>query len=231
MSARTYVIENKRMEFNTQASRRVFDTYIRSDKMTASKMTGTKLEEQIAEELQVAVDTVHGWHYGKNAPSGIEYVKGLATALELKDYFLLLTEHDGGQDMNQLTDRQMSAAKRIYDICIWFLSEFINTDGFNDYWVKFKEQGSKDPESDIYDHVDGLLRKVNLVFDQEYFDLRNNDIYNELCEFASDDLINIYNGKVSYAYRFEAEPDENTTSEDYDKAMIRLNEIIEKYVR
>ena len=79
--------------------------------------------------------------------------------------------------------------------------------------------------------ADDMHRKIELVLDQEYFDLRDTDIYNELCEFVSDDLIDIYDGKVSYAYRFEAHADGNpTTSEDYDKAMIKLNGIIEKYV-
>lgn len=79
--------------------------------------------------------------------------------------------------------------------------------------------------------ADEMHRKIELVLDQEYFDLRDTDIYNELCEFVSDELIDIYDGKVSYAYRFEAYADGNpTTSEDYDKAMIKLNGIIEKYV-
>lgn len=226
MSTRTYVFDDKKMEFNVNAFKRVFDTYRRS-----KKITNSKLEEQLAETLGIATDTVHGWHYGKNTPSGIEYVKELATALELTDFTLLLTENNGGQDMNRLTDRQMSAAKRIYDICIWFLDEFNHTDGFNDYWLTFSERGSDDPESAIYDHIEGLIRKINLVLDQEYFDLHNCDIYDEFCEYVSEDLLDIYDGKVSYAYRFEAMPGETpTTSEDYDKAMLKLNSILEKHL-
>ena len=75
------------------------------------------------------------------------------------------------------------------------------------------------------------MGKVNLVLDQEYFDLRDTKIYEELCEFVSEDLVDIYAGKTSYAYRFEAVVDGNpTTSEDYNKAMIHLNSIIEAYI-
>ena len=122
------------------------------------------------------------------------------------------------------------AGKRIYDVLIWFLEEFSNTDGFNNWWLEFHDNGSKDPENDIYERVDGMENQIRLVLNQEYFDLHNHEIYNELCEFASEDLINTYNGKVSYAYRFEAIPDNNpTTLDDYVKAMNKLNEIIERY--
>ena len=40
-----------------------------------------------------------------------------------------------------------------------------------------------------------------------------------------------YDGKCSYAYRFEAIPDGNpTTDEDYNEALKKLNGIIEKYI-
>ena len=75
------------------------------------------------------------------------------------------------------------------------------------------------------------MSKVNLVLDQEYFDLHDCDIYDELSEFVSQDLYNTYDGKISYAYRFEAIPDGNpTTGEDYEKAMTKLNTIVCKYV-
>lgn len=226
MGTRTYIIDNEKMEFDVQRFRRKFDELKNSE-----KITGLELKERISIKLQVAPDTVHGWLYGKNSPSGIEYINELATALGLKDYTILLRKYNGGKNMNNLTDRQLSAVKRIYDICIWFLDEFDHTSGFNDFWYKFKEQGYENPEETIYEYVEGLMRKVNLILEQEYFDLRNCEIYNELCEYVSEDLTNTYDGKLSYAYRFEAIPDENpTTMEDYDKAMTRLNCIIEKYV-
>ena len=127
--------------------------------------------------------------------------------------------------MKGLTERQVSAVKKIYDSCIWFLYEFERSDGFNAYWEELKD------ETKMYEMVDGLLNKVHLVLEQEYFDLRNCDIYDELCEFVAEDLLNVYDGKLGYAYRFESIADDNfTTQMDYDKAMIHLNNIIEKYV-
>lgn len=226
MSTRTYTVDDKVVVFNVDAFKQVFDSYRRS-----KKITSRKLEEQISEQLQVAVDTVHGWHYGKNSPGGIEYIEELARVMGMKDFTLLLTEYNGGHNMNRLTERQIAAAKRIYDICIWFLEEFSKTDGFNDYWLDFSHKGSNDPESDIYEYIDVLLEKVFLVLNQEYFDLHNLEIYEELCEYVNEDLYDIFNGKVSYAYRFEAPVDGNpSTSEDYNKATIRLNNIIKKYL-
>ena len=73
--------------------------------------------------------------------------------------------------------------------------------------------------------------KINMALDQEYFDLRGCDLYNELCEYVSDDLYETFNGKLGYGYRFEAHPNGNpTTTEDYDRAMIRLKTIIDKYL-
>ena len=60
------------------------------------------------------------------------------------------------------------------------------SNGFNDYWLKFKESGSKEPEMDIYSTVEDMSGKINMALDQEYFDLRGCDLYNELCEYVSD---------------------------------------------
>lgn len=76
-----------------------------------------------------------------------------------------------------------------------------------------------------------MIGKINLVLDQEYFDLRGCDLYDELCEYVSEELNGIYDGKVSYGYRFEAIPNgKPTTSQDYDHAMIRLLTIVDKYL-
>ena len=194
-------------------------------------ITKTALMEELAMKMGISVETIRGWHKGKNGPIDYATVESLADALGLSDISILVITNDGGNEMVQLTERQKAAAKRIYDICIWFLSEFYHSNGFNDYWLKFKDAGSQDPESDIYDMVEGFMNKVNLVLDQEYFDLHDCDIYDELSEFVSQYLYNTYDGKISYSYRFEAIPNGNpTTSEDYEKAMTKLNTIACKYV-
>lgn len=224
---REYTFNGRRAVFNKEA----FRHYV-TQKSRREKVSINKLEDQIADGVKISANAVHHWIYKQGGPGDVEMIAPLAKMLNIEDPTLLLTfVEDGGIEMERLTDRQRTAAKRIYDSCIWFLYEFNRTDGFNDYWLKFKESGSQDPESDIYDMIEGMIGKINLVLDQEYFDLRGCDLYNELCEYVSDDLYETFNGKLGYGYRFEAHPNGNpTTTEDYDRAMIRLNTIIDKYL-
>ena len=133
--------------------------------------------------------------------------------------------------MAQLSERQLSATKRVYDACIQFLHEFQRTAGFNDCWFDLKDSGSTDIETELTEMADDKIKHICLILKQEYFDLRNCEIYNDLWEFVNEDLMNTYDGKLSYAYRFEALADGNpTTEDDYNKAMIRLNTIVGKYI-
>ncbi len=211
--------------FNSMAFRSRIDSFAKEKGVPKGQVA-----DELAEGLCVTADAVNNWKYGKNGPADLDAVKKAAEILHT-DWQLLVRKNDGGTEMKQLTDRQRDAAKRIYDVLIWFLEEFSNTDGFNSWWLEFKEKGSDDPEDDIYDRIAGMEDRVRLVLNQEYFDLHDHEIYDALCEFASEDLVDVYNGKVSYAYRFEAIPeDDPTTWDDYEKAMNKLNEIIERYV-
>jgi hypothetical protein len=225
MGLRVYFIDSKKATFN-----KIAFNHLLKQKSRREKISVLKLEQKLAEELQTAVNTVHKWNYNGGGPSDYQMVEKLAEVLGATDVSILLDFIDEGEnEMAHLTDRQLSAVKRIYDICIWFLHEFERTDGFNDYWYEFSRKGISDPQAKIEELADSMLDKVKLVVDQEYFDLRDCDIYDELCEFVSEDLLLAYDGKLSYAYRFEAHPNGNpTTADDYDKAMIRLNTIIEK---
>lgn len=226
MESRVYTVDGNKMQFDSNNFKILIKSYGKRNKRKSQDV-----ELSLANGLNVSTDTVHKWHYGMSTPTDVDLVKELAKILDLEDFTTLLKSADGGNSMGKLTERQITAVKKVYDICILFLNEFSNTSGFNDYWYSLKDKGIEDTEEAIVDTADDMHRKIELVLDQEYFDLRDTDIYNELCEFVSDDLIDIYDGKVSYAYRFEAHADGNpTTSEDYDKAMIKLNGIIEKYV-
>ena len=226
MESRVYTIDGKKMQFDTNNFKILLKSYGKRNKMKSQDV-----ERSLANALNVSSDAVHKWHYGMSTPTDVELVKELARTFDLDDFTTLLKSVDGGNRMGKLTERQITAVKKVYDICIWFLNEFSNTSGFNDYWYPLQDKGIKDPEEAIADMADEMHRKIELVLEQEYFDLRDTEIYNELCEFVSEDLIDIYDGKLSYAYRFEALADGNpTTSDDYDKAMIKLNGIIEKYV-
>lgn len=224
--SRVFNVDGKQMVFSFPAFKRVFETFRREKNLKVGD-----LQTQLAKALNVSKDTVINWRKGKNGPIDVDTIQRIASALEIKDFNLLLSDTDGGNSMIQLTDRQKTAAKKIYDKCIWFLSEFENTDGFNNYWLEFKDAGSADPEQDAYDKVQKMMREVFLVYDQEYFDLKGHPIYDDFGEYLSDGLYETFDGKLSYAYRFEAIPNGNpTVAEDYDKAMIALNSIIDAYL-
>ena len=226
MKSRVYTVDGVKVKFNSRNFKIIFDTYCK-----AKKIKKQDAEREIADKLNVSTDTVHKWHYGMSSPSDLELVKVLASSININDCRTLLENSDGGNSPMKLNERQVTAVKKIYDVCICFLTEFNNTDGFNGYWYTLQEKGIKATEEIVTNMADEMHRRIELVLEQEYFDLRNTDIYNELCEFVSDDLIDIYDGKVSGAYRFEALTEENTTtSDDYSNAMIKLNAIIEKYV-
>lgn len=226
MGLRIFSVDGKKATFNKEA----FKHFLRQ-KSHQKKVSIAKLEQELAEDLTIAANTVHKWNYNGGGPIDYSTIERLAELLDVPDASRLLKFIDEGENiMAHLTERQLAAVKRIYDICIWFLREFYNTTGFNDYWPDFHNKGSKNPEEDIYQFVEGMHEKVRLVLEQEYFDLRNCEIYNELYKFVDEELNEIYDGKLSYGYRFEARSEGNpTTAEDYDKAMIQLNTIIDKY--
>ena len=227
-------MKNNRRVFTENGTQFIFnDKAFKSCVINAAKVRDTtqgKIMDDLSVKLDVSKDAVNNWLYGRNGVSDPEMIKKAAEYLQV-DWTLLVKKLDRGITMFQLTERQKNAAKRIYDVLIWFLEEFSNTDGFNSWWLEFKEQGVHDPEDAIYERITQMQERVQLVINQEYFDLHDQDIYDAFCEFASEDLTNVYNGKVSYAYRFEADGEnEPTVWQDYEKAMQRLNEIIEKIV-
>ena len=224
--SRVFDVDGKQMVFSFSAFDRIFKTYRKNKGLRVGVLT-----ERLSQEVGVSVDTVTNWRKRKNGPIDIETIQRIASALEIKDYSLLFTETDGGNKMIQLTDRQKTAAKKIYDKCIWFLSEFDRTDGFNSYWLEFKDKGSKNPKEDTYKKVQGMIQEISLVYDQEYFDLKGHPIYNDFGELLSDGLYETLDDKLSYLYRFGTKSDGNpTVSEDYNKAMIATNSIIDKYL-
>ena len=130
----------------------------------------------------------------------------------------------------KLTDLQLQSLKRIYDSIIDFLYIFDYSDGFNDYWYDL--EGSPDAREDKLSGIATKeIDKVILTFKKEYMFLKDFDFYDELCTFIYNNLYDTFDGKLSYAYRFEAIPDNHpTTSDDYFKALNEINSIIEKII-
>ena len=222
---RSFTVDGIQYSFNSRAFRSFIDHYAK-EKGVSKGQIAKELEKQ----LKVSIDAVNNWKYGKNGPSDLERIKEISQYFHV-DWQLLVKITSGGNTMTQLTERQKDAAKQIYDVLIWFLEEFSNTDGFNSWWLDFKEQGSQNPEDDIYERITQMEERVRLIIEQEYFDLHDHEIYDALCEFAGEDLTNVYNGKVGYAYRFETDGESTPTVwQDYETARNRLNEIIERYI-
>ena len=211
--------------FNRITFRSLVDRYAKENGISKGQVA-----DDISKHLHVTTDAVNKWKYGKNGPADMDTIKEIAVYLHV-DWLFLVKKEIGGSAMTQMNERQKDAAKRCYDVLIWFLEEFSNTDGFNSWWLDFKEQGSQNPEDDIYERITQMEERVRLVIEQEYFDLHDHEIYDAFCEFAGEDLTNVYNGKVGYAYRFEADGESAPTVwQDYEVARNRLNEIIERYV-
>lgn len=195
------------------------------------KLQVGKLEEELAKYVNKDTSTVHNWRYKTSGPSDIDTIKLISKFFEINDYKILLIEgkEKGNIDM-KLSDLQLLSIKRVYDAIIDFLDEFEKSDGFNDYWIDLKVS-PKEREGELWDIAESRRKKVELVVQKEYMFLKNTQIYEDLEEYVYDDLYNTYDGKLSYAYRFEAGVDGHpTTGEDYYNALEKINNIIDKYV-
>lgn len=193
----------------------------------------SEAEEALAEAIHVSSDAVHNWRSKSNGPNSLAMVKSIAAAIGVSDWTMLVKEvKEENTKMNKLSDLQMQSVKKIYDCIVDFLNEFYHTNGFTgDFWFKFNEKYPKDTAGAIYDYINGRLNVVHDTLKKEYLFLHNQPIYEELCEFAYNDLYDTYNEKIGPACRIVV-PGENkpTTYDDFMKAYNRLNEIAEKWV-
>ncbi len=222
----------RKIEYNDQTYFFNFSTFkeIFKKEKIKRKITFQKLEEDVSESLNLSKDAIHNWRTEKNGPSDIYIIEELAKELKLDGPMLLLTKN-GGKKSNILNSLQIDSIKRIYDSIIEYLDEFENTDGFNDLWCELNEK-PEFREDKLYEIVEKRMDSLNLVLKKEYIFLKNTKIYDELKNFEYNDLYDTFDGKLSYAYRFEAIPSGNpTTEEDYYKALNNLNSIIDKYIQ
>lgn len=221
-----FEIENINYQFDSLSFSRCVKQYAENNSIRP-----TNTLELVAKFVNVTLDATKQWYYGNNGPSELTIIQKIAEFLQITDYMILMKKAREKEKMVNLNSLQYESIKRIYDSVIDYLNDFYTTDGFTGgLWYKFEEKGSKNPEEDIYDYAMGKIKEVHIVFQKEYFYLRDTDVYAELCEYMDNDLYDIFDGKLSYAYRFEAIPDGNpTTADDYNKALNRINEIVEKY--
>lgn len=221
-----FEIENTIYQFDALSFSRCVKQYAENNSTCPSNTL-----KLLANFVNVTFDATKQWYYGNNGPSDLTIIQKIAEFLHVADYVILMKKAMEKEEMVKLNSLQYESIKRIYDSVIDYLNDFYTTDGFTGgLWYKFEEMGSKDPEEDIYDYAMDKIKEVHIVFQKEYFYLRDTDIYAELFVYMDNDLYDIFDGKLSYAYRFEAIPDGNpTTADDYNKALNRLNEIVEKH--
>ena len=224
MNTRKIIINNNIYYFNFDIFNNLF-----IEKWKNEKIQKKELELILSEFVNKSTDAIHNWRFKKNGPSDLDTIKLIASFFKLNNYDILLEEKEKKYFMRKLNDLEILSLKRIYDAIIDYLEIFQQSNGFNDYWFDIKEEQTQ-REDILYDIAMKEIEKVQLVYKKEYMLLRNTKIYNDLGNFINNDLYDIFDGKLSYAYRFEATSEEQpTTDEDYYKALNKINNIIDEY--
>ena len=233
---KSFLIEGENYCFDIESFRFYFNKFAKENEIKIMK-----LEENIADKLYLTKEAVHNWRFGSNGPGDLDLIKKLSDLINVK-YVDLLKKTEEEKTLEKYTTEQVVSIKCVYDVIIDFLDEFYRTDGFNDLFYDFKEAYEKeiiktiekdgqDFVEDIKIYVENKVADIYKVIKKERFYLRNTEIYYKLWDYVDNELDEIYNGKLEYAYRFEAMVNGNpSTEEDYLKAYKRINEIIEQYV-
>ena len=228
---KVFNIGNKKYRFNSMMFQKLFN-----EKCKQEKIGPGDLEEKMANKIHISSSAVHSWRFGFTGPSDLTSITTISNLFDVSFGSLL---HEVKENNMQITERQKDSLKRVYDSIIEYLNKFDETEGFTIYGEIFKKQGiHKDLiEGKVYDVADAEQRKVALVLQKEYIELYKLDVYSELQEYVNENLIDIYDGKIDFGYRFEAAVTNKdgtsttvTLSEDYYQALNRINEIMEPYM-
>ena len=223
-NSRVFHLNDKNFQFNFDSFRNLI-----TKRKTDQHIKNGTTEQEIAEHVGLTQSAVHQWYVKANGPADIEVIKSIADFFSV-DYQILLKEYTEVSYVD-LGIEQIKAVKRVYDAVICFLNEFEQTGGFTtSLWMQFADNGTQLDmiEDKITEYADKRLHEVLFVLKQEYFYLHDLPIYDMLFDYIVCDLYDTYDGKLSYAYRFEAQVDNNpSTEDDYEKAINTINNIIE----
>lgn len=231
---RAFGIDGKQMAFD----RETFNDLFRREAKNAGCSIG-EFERHLASKAFVGSDAVHSWRMGNSGPGDLEKIELVAAALGVRRETLLKGEEGKGVMTSKLTNRKLEALRRIYGAVIEYQEDFLYTCGFNDCWFDLIDAGiePKNVEEALYELVQKKWRSVELAAKKEGLDLRGEPVYDMLLDYIYNDLIDIYDGKLSYAYRFEApvlRTDGGTSGvlleDDYESARKRLHEILDEWV-
>ena len=222
--SRVFHLKDKNFQFNFDSFRDLI-----AKRKTEQHINIGTTKEELAAHVHLTESAVHQWYVRANGPGNIEIIRMIADFFSVSET-VLLKECTEVHPVN-LSAEQIKSVKRVYDAIINFLDEFEYTGGFTtSLWVQFADEGIQRNmiEEKIAEYADKRLAEVLLVLKQEYFYLHDLPIYDSLFDYIVDDLCDTYDGKLSYAYRFEAQVDNNpSTEDDYEKAINKINSIIE----
>ena len=227
----------RRFVWNGRIVRFDFDSFDRGFRREATLRAASlsQYETLLAQRLNVDSTTVHSWRMRRSGPSCLDVIHLLCSEWGIDMEGMLAMDKRVQEEkriplcMDGLRDPQVDAIGRFYAEVIDYLDDFERTMGFNDYWFDFADSGVKPEhiEFRLYDLCEAKLRKVEHALKRERFLLAGTGLYDALEEYVWEDLCDIFNGKLSFAYRFEAPVDGNpSTGDDYDKALSRLHAIL-----
>lgn len=223
---KVFQYQDIKVQFNAKSFDDLSKVYKQKKKVTLSS-----IEAEIAKEVRVSEEAVRNWRFGKNGPSELEMIQGIAKILELSDWTILLEKYDGGNVVATITDREKNALKRVYDSIIDFLYEFIDTDGFELVMYDVEHQIRSEFTEAMYDDIADKVRNIHRILNKEYFDLGRHKVYNELNEYITTYIYDMFDGKFTFENgKTIVVRSEISVDEEYGNAMVALNHIIEKYV-
>lgn len=223
---KVFQYQNKKIQFNKNSFDDITKVYKKRNKIPLYS-----IEERIAVEVNVSTEAVRNWRFGKNGPSEIEMIMGIAKSLELSDWTILVKEYNGEKDMIEITDREKNALKRVYDSIIDFLYEFTETDGFETLMYDVEHQINSEISDAMYDTASEKLSNVYKTLKKEYFDLGKHKVYDELNEFITKYVYDMFDGKFAWKNgQMQVVKRDISAEEEYEIAIEELNCLIEKYI-
>ena len=189
-------VDGRRMQFNSLVFNEQISLYKKKSQKTNNEIIGV-----IANKSGVSEDAVRNWKKGNNGPSEIKMIEDIADVLQIGEYKLFLKEIKEENVVEKLTDRQLTAVKKIYDSIVTFMNEFINSNGFNSYQtdiidkMKIKEYTAVEYING-YDSSDGYM--VREVWNLDDIDKPNEKMLNVL-----EAIIESKMGEIELSYKKE----------------------------
>ena len=121
-------------------------------------------------------------------------------------------------------DRQLTALKKVYDACVSFLNDYLFSNGFSKYWSDLVESGFEgNLDNEMYYRMLKKQETVQTVFDQEYFDLHDLEVYDSMSVLVNDGLMGLFEGNHEDEY-------DNTKAEEtvekYNHLMNVINDLV-----